>query len=237
MFFIEFQYAYFILTIPFLLIWSLFYIFSKNTRKEQLIMSAIFTPIGPLLEIIYFKDYWLPESILSFNLGAVPILVEDLLFAFAIGGIGAIIYEALFHRRLSEVQKLGNGKINIFVIILLAGMATYSFLSLGINSIYATSLGFLCAAVLIVLERNDLLVDSLVSGITVMLTMMASYFVLSLLISNVDDIFRQGWLLYGTALDQRFFGDIPLTEMVWGFSVGLFLGPLYEFGKNFKVAR
>ena len=83
---ISFSSAYFILTIPFIIIWLLLFIFSKKTRKEQLIMSILFLPVGTLSEIIYFQDYWNPGSILFTQIGSIRILLEDFIFSFCIAG-------------------------------------------------------------------------------------------------------------------------------------------------------
>jgi hypothetical protein len=233
---VDFKYAYFVLVIPFLLVWLLLFIFSKDTRKEQLWMSLLLAPFGPVSELIYFKDYWLPQSILSFNVGTFPVFVEDILFAFAIGGIGGIIYEALFRRHLLKLSRPVHYKIGLPMIVLLATAVALTLFFVGLNSIFATSAGFVVATGLVIAQRKDLLVDSLVSGLAVMLTMMLTYLILFNIVANTDDLFRQGWLLYDTPLDIRLFDSVPLTEMVWGFSWGLIAGPLYEFLKRLKVS-
>ena len=66
---IDFKYAYFVLTIPFILIWVLLFIFSKKTRKEQLILSILLIPLGTIGEIFYFQDYWQPAGLRGLSHG------------------------------------------------------------------------------------------------------------------------------------------------------------------------
>lgn len=77
--------------------------------------------------------------------------------------------------------------------------------------------------------------NSIMSGILMAFLMFICYLPLFYLIANTGDLFRQGWLIYGTPLDIRIF-HVPLTEIIWGFAFGIFIGPLYEFIRG-KVAK
>lgn len=226
--------AYFILTIPFAIIWLLLYFFSKRTRKEQLIMSLILIPLGTLTEILYFQDYWKPQSVFQLSVGPIWLLLEDFIFMFAISGIGAVMYEILFHKRIAKKKKNFHKKYGLITIILVSILSTLALFYLGINSIFATSIGFVIFAFFIILQRRDLLADSLLSGLCVMITMFAGYTILYNFVTNAEELGKQIWLLYGTSLDKRIF-NIPITEMVWGFSLGMFVGPLYAFIKNLTL--
>lgn len=228
------QQAYFMLTIPFMIIWVLLYVFNKRTRKEQLMMSLMLIPLGTLTEILYFQDYWRPLSILQVNIGPIWLLLEDFLFVFAISGIGAVMYEILFHKRIAKKKKNFHKKYGLFTIIIISILLTLALFYLGINSIFATTIGFAVFALLIILQRRDLLADSLLSGLCVMLTLFVAYTIFYNFITNTEEIVKQQWLLYGTPLDKRIF-NIPFTELIWGFSAGMFVGPLYAFIKNLTL--
>jgi len=225
---IDFKYAYFILIIPFAIIWALLFILSRHSRKEQLIMSLLFLPLGPVSELFYFQDYWNPASILSFDIGPVRVLLEDFLFSFFIAGIGAVIYEAIFAKRLLRTRKRLWNKFSNYLIALIAIFVSFILFAFGVNSIFYTSSGAIVAALLIVNKRKDLLANSLLSGVVVMFIMFISYFMLSELLVNTEEMLRRGWLLHGTPLDIRVL-NIPFTEMIWGFAWGMLIGPLYEF--------
>ncbi len=233
---IIFQYAYAVLVVPFAVAWVLIFIFSKNTRKEQLIMSILLIPVGPISELIYFQDYWTPGSIFSFSIGPVLILIEDILFLFFIGGIGGVIYEALVGRRARKIKKSPHYLISVPIVIAVVVIVSLGLWFLGVNSIFSTSLGFIAGALLVVSQRKDLFINSLLSGLGVMAIMFVSYFILFSFVTNSEEILQQGWLIYGTRLDMRILG-LPLTEMFWGFSWGLLVGPIYEFARKLQLVK
>src|SRR3989344_3479519 len=83
-------------------IWIIIFIFNKS-RKEMLIVSALTMPFG-LTEPFFVPEYWSPPSL--FNLAAnTGFDIESLIFSFAIGGIGSVLYETIF--------KSGHEKIHI----------------------------------------------------------------------------------------------------------------------------
>lgn len=234
---IPFRFAYLTLCIPFLVVWFLIFLFNKNTRKEQISMSWVAMVIGPLSEILYFRDYWMPESIFPIFIGKFPFMVEDLLFGFAIGGIGAVIYEVIFKKRLSKYSIHTKYIIKSLSIIFITILILLFSFSLGINSIFSSALAFLIAGILIIYVRHDLFLNAIGSGIGVMIVMFFCYFIISLIVSNTDKLIEQGWLLFNTNLGTRF-ARVPLTEMVWGFTWGFLSGPWYEFvskRKNISV--
>lgn len=152
---IEFQYAYLILTIPFLALWLLFFIINKNTRKEQLTMSLLLFPLGPFSELLYFSDYWRPASIFSFNIGPVPVFIEDLLFAFFVAGIASVIYEVLLAKRYFKKIKSVNSIVAFSFTAIICLFVSLALFFLGVNSIFATSIGAILAALFILNQRRD----------------------------------------------------------------------------------
>src|SRR3990167_8395738 len=82
-------------------IWIIIFIFNKS-KKEILIVSALTMPFG-LTEPLFVPAYWSPPSL--FNLAAnTGFDIESLIFSFAIGGIGSVIYEVIFkskHKKMS----------------------------------------------------------------------------------------------------------------------------------------
>lgn len=231
---IDFKYAYFVLTIPFIVIWILFFIFSKKTRREQLVLSILLIPLGTLGEIFYFQDYWQPASILATKIGGVNIMLEDFLFTFSIVGIGAVIYEALFAKRFVKIKKSLSHKISFPLICLLVMFVFYFLFTTGLNSIYASACALIIGALFLTSQRNDLLINSLVSGMAVVLIMFIAYITLKISVINGEILLKQGWLLHGSNLSTRIF-YIPITELIWAFTYGMFIGLLYEFIKDYKV--
>ena len=78
---IDYCYASIFGNVFFGIIWLILFLIRKDLRKEILIMSFFSTPLGPLSEKLYLRDYWHPEFFSN-----TAIKIEDVLFAFFIGG-------------------------------------------------------------------------------------------------------------------------------------------------------
>lgn len=223
-----YKYAYLIANLFFLVVWLLIFLKVKHLRRPMLIMSLITASFGPISEIWYFADYWKPEIALP-----LPFLggVEDLLFGFSIGGIGAFAYESLFVRGICkcEEKKL---KREWFLLIFFAveGMAMIVLNNLlGLNSIYASSIGMIVAAAIMLYIRRDLIIHALGSAILVAAVMFAIYFLGQEFFPSAHAWMLRIWKLSATPQGVIVFKHIPWTEMLWGLSWGLVWGPMYEF--------
>ena len=222
------QYAYIYLVGALTVVWIILYTLNPRTHKQQLFMSLIFSPLATIAEILYFKDYWNPLSILSGNIRPVRILLEDFIFAFCIVGIASVIAKPF----LRDSRKyLNQNNTNFLILILLTVLLSWGLFILGINSIYAASLSFLSSASLMIFWRKNLLRDSFLSGLGTCLVMFFIYALGFYITKNSEDILRQIWYLYGTTLGTRVLG-VPLTELIWAFTLGMFIGPLYTFFKT-----
>src|SRR3989339_1374939 len=84
-------------------IWTLIWIVKPSVRKEMLWVSIVTAPLG-LTEPMFVPEYWNPPSL--FDLAArTGFDIESLIFCFAIGGIGAVLYESVFrvkHKKMSS---------------------------------------------------------------------------------------------------------------------------------------
>jgi hypothetical protein len=80
MFNLPFRFAYITLCAPFVIVWLVLFFIRKDTRKEQLSLSYAGAILGPLSEVIYFRDYWLPASILPLHIGRFPFMIEDVIY-------------------------------------------------------------------------------------------------------------------------------------------------------------
>ncbi len=191
-------------------------------------MSLISVPGGPLSEILYLRDYWHPISAFPIKIGPVHTVVEDLLFAFAFSGIVATLYQLFARKELKSNPALGGGMRLACASVAVASLLLVWF---GINSIYATSIGFLVGTIWMVSRRPDLLKPAIASGILVGLGYFGCLGVFYGLVANIEELSKLYWKLDGTSLDIRFVG-IPITELIWAFSFGTLFGPLYAFGRR-----
>ncbi|OGY67929.1 MAG: hypothetical protein A3I24_02060, partial [Candidatus Harrisonbacteria bacterium RIFCSPLOWO2_02_FULL_41_13b] len=156
-------YAYLVGDAIFIVIWLVLFFARKDLRREMLIMSVIGSFFSPLA-LIFLPDYWYPDHILgNYHLG-----IEDYLFAFAIAGIGSVIYEAVFGKihTLYECRKCGQKDLLIIVLAAVAILLVLTFV-FNLNSIYSNYVAFLAIFLFIMLYRRDLLWQSLISGFMV----------------------------------------------------------------------
>ena len=189
----------------------------------MVIMSLIAASFGPISEI-----YWKPEIALP-----LPIIggVEDLLFGFSIGGIGAFAYESIFVRRLcrcKEKEQKREWFLLVFFVIIGLLMIVLNNL-LGLNSIFASSVGMITVATIMLFKRPDLIANALGSAVMVAGIMFIIYYVGQELFPGSHAWMEKIWKLSGTKQGIIIFKHIPWTEMVWGLSWGLVWGPMYEF--------
>jgi hypothetical protein len=231
---IPFRFAYLALVVPFLVIWLVLFWLRKDTRMEQVRMSYVIGILGPLSELIYFRDYWLPESIFPIFIGNFPLMIEDVLFGFAIGGIGAVIYEIVFRKRLSKLTVRSTKTIKSIYILLVFVFVLIGLWKLGMNSIYASAAAFVVSGLIVLFFRHDLFINAVLSGVGVMLIMFICYFfLLNIVISNGEELLKEAWLIHDSVLGVRIV-SIPMTEMIWGFTWGFLAGPWYEFATKRK---
>ncbi|MBU6323334.1 hypothetical protein KGQ55_01460 [Patescibacteria group bacterium] len=233
-FFIPATGFYLVLTIPFLFVWGALYAYSKRTRTEQWLLSVAGAIVGPLSEIIYVRDYWSPQSVLPLHFGFFVFMPEDLLFGFAVGGIAAVIYEAVFRLRQRKVRV--HKRYASMLIVAFFFVVLELLLRLHWNSIYASAAAFVIVALPMFWWRSDLLWDAIGSGVGTAAVLFLCYAFVFGLTANIDALLREGWLLYGTTFDWRFLG-IPITELTWAFTMGFLIGPLYEFLRDKKLVH
>src|SRR3989337_4225310 len=84
-------------------IWFAIFLFRPFVRKEMFWVSLFSMPSG-LTEPLFVPEYWNPPSL--FDLAArTGFDIESLIFSFAVGGVAAALYEAIFnveHRRMNK---------------------------------------------------------------------------------------------------------------------------------------
>lgn len=224
----NYRFAYLLGNLLLLLpIWTFLFYRRKDLRREMIILS-IFTGIaGPISELWYLQDYWRPETITG-----TPIGIEDFLFGFFIGGIAGVIYEEVFGKKYTKrVNRTHHWPLFLIPFALLVSLGANTLFNLGLNSIYASTIGFLTLAILIIFFRKDLFWDSLGSGLLMGALMFLGYLAFFIL---YPEVITKWWLLHN--ISGILITGVPMEELIWAFGWGMVAGPLYEFtaGKKLK---
>ncbi len=216
---IDIQYAYLVGNVILaVLFWLPIYIYCKDLRREMLLMSLLAAPLGPLTTIFFLNDYWTP----AFIFGAwFPL--EDFLFAFLIGGVGGVAYEAFFGKKTSR-PLVKHKRMWALVIFPLGLLWMFAATSLGYTSIYASIALLLLLGLILIIYRPDLRHAAIFSAVMTGLMMFVMYQVLLLLYPN---LIGEWWHIENLSL--VFVYGVPLEEILWGASWGFFAGPVFEF--------
>lgn len=216
-----YTYSYLIADLGLLLIWFALFLLRKDIRKEMLVMSTLFGIAGIFSQYIYTIDWWRPLTITGTRIG-----IEDFLFGFWVGGISAIIYEELFKKKLSKrkFKKAFPAYLIILSLLSVGILFGGSFYLLKLNSFYSSLIAFIFPTLFIWLKRNDLILDSLTTGLLLPIIGLVWFW--------IPEYFTPGWV-QGHWLFQNLSGIIilkaPLEDLIWGFAAGAYIGPLYEF--------
>jgi hypothetical protein len=226
----EYKYTYLLMGIIFLTIWLVLFIWRKNTRKQMIIMSSIFAFAGPLADILYTKDWWKPLTLTNTSIGP-----EALFVGFMIGGIASVIYEDFFKKKvmIRKVSEAKEQKRNMnFILLMAVAISIFfgSFYLFRFNSLIATILALAIPTGFVWIKRRDLIIDSLASGVLLVLVASIVYTILNFL--------TPGWISafwFFKNVPDIIILNLPLDDIIWYFLAGLFIGPLYEFWREGKL--
>ncbi len=234
---IPYKYAYLLADVTILFpIWLILYLYRKDLRKELFATSLLFGLVAPVSEIIYLKTYWHPQTFLPlFYLYRQPVpYLEDFLFGFFVGGMASVIYEEVYGKKISRRRDRTHHwtwfippLLGLSLLILIFAIKFFS-----LNAVYANILIFAAATLVMLFFRNDLWMDSLMSGLMLSLLML---FVYALVLGFFPQLINRWWYLQNLSGILLF--GIPLEEFLWAFGMGMMAGPLYEFMMGLKFKK
>ena len=217
-----------------LAIWLVIFIFRKGLRKEMFWVSLFTMPFG-LTEPLFVPEYWNPPSL--FNLAVTTGFdIESFIFAFAVGGIGSIIYEAIFRIRYEKISRheQHSKKHRYHLLALFSPIIVFFILWLftSLNPIYSASLAMLIGGIVAVFCRPDLKKKTFAGGIIFLIL----YFLFFLLFNLIyPDAVRQFWNL--SAISGILLFGVPLEEILFAFPLGMFWTNVYEHVLGYRVKR
>src|SRR3989338_6687054 len=212
------------------IIWAIFYFVRKDLRKPMIWSGLVYVFISAGFFFIFFKiisqfiylgegfipGYWNPDTL--FDLGrTLGLSIEDLFFAFFVGGIATVIYEAIFRKKIS-IRRSYHPHLRAIVVGL--GAAGILMLFMRPNPIYPLILFGFVGALVLCIERKDLIMHSIFGGIGFLLVYMAGFILFLILF---PDYFERVYNL--KALSGISFIGFPIEELLYAFSFGLLWAP------------
>ena len=94
----SYHYVWFVWSIAFLLPWLLLFLAFDQHRGKMWWASLLMAPFG-LTEPLFVPEYWNPPSL--FELAQkTGFDIESIIFSFAIGGVGAVLYAVITRKHL-----------------------------------------------------------------------------------------------------------------------------------------
>jgi hypothetical protein len=221
---VEFHYAWFLWSVAFLCPWAVLWIAFPEHRAVMWKTSLLMAPFG-LTEPLFVPEYWNPPSL--FELAQrTGFDIESIIFSFAIGGIGAVLYNLVMHRKLAPLapHHRRDQRHRFHKLALALPFAVFPALYfLPWNPIYPAIVAMVAGAIAAVLCRPDLARNTVVGGILFLGFYTA--FLLGLKWSAPGYI-EQVWNLKALSGISPY--GLPLEELLFGFGFGLFWTGLYE---------
>ena len=220
----SYQYVWLMWSLAFLCPWGLLYVYAPALRSEMLVVSAASSLLG-LTEPVFVPAYWNPPTL--FDLAQrTGFDIESLIFCFAIGGIGAVFYNALLGSRVGAISpaERHGPRHSLHRLAVAAPFVVFPPLYLlPWNPIYPGMVALALGGVCNVLCRPDLLRNTLVGG-ALFLGLYAVFMLL--LIASAPGYIDAVWNL--RALSGWRIAGIPAEELGFGFTFGVYWSGVYE---------
>ncbi|KKP80690.1 MAG: hypothetical protein UR81_C0019G0008 [Candidatus Levybacteria bacterium GW2011_GWB1_35_5] len=210
-----------------LFIWFLIFFFNKSkVGREEMLKISLFTSLLGFTEPFFVPKYWNPPTL--FDLAQKTRFdLESLIFAFAVGGIVAEIYELIWkgkHIKLTHIQ-MQKKRHRFHKLALVSAPVSFLifYILTPLNPIYSTFLAFLTGGLFTAYCRPDL-IRKMVSSAFIFLGI---YFLFFLFFNFLYPGYTQAiWNLKN--LSNILIFNIPLEELLFAFGLGFMWSSLYE---------
>lgn len=220
----QYHYVWLIWSTAFLLPWLLLFALFPRYRSGMWWASVFMLPIG-FTEPMFVPEYWSPPSL--FELAArTGFDIESFIFSFAIGGIGAVLYNVITNRTLVlvPIHERHDRQHRLHRLALASPFVLFGlFYFLPWNPIHAAIAAMLLGAMAAVACRLDLKSNTLVGGAL----FLAIYLVFLLGLKwSAPGYIEQVW--NHAALSGVLVFGLPVEELLFGFCFGLVWTGFYE---------
>lgn len=224
--------VWFVWSMGLVFVWLMVFLFYRKARRRMLWASLLTMPFG-LTEPLFVPEYWNPPSL--FDLARrTGFDIESLLFCFAIGGLGIVLYDLIFkveHEKMGWSEKHHRRHRYHFWAV----VSPLMFFSLFViltdwNPIYSASLSMFLGGIAALLCRPDLKKKIWVGGIIFLVFYFVYFFLLdSFSPGYVDRV----WTL--SAISGIRVLGIPLEELLFAFTFGMLWSSYYEHLTWYKL--
>ncbi|TXH01771.1 MAG: hypothetical protein E6R05_05140 [Candidatus Moraniibacteriota bacterium] len=208
-----------------LVFWAAVFAACRETRRAQLWMSSLGLIGGPMLDFwVYAYDFWRPSQ------PSIP--WGSMFFGFGfLGIVVALTISARGHVLRPEREQTVPRHVKVGI---LAGLAATILIAglIGVNSVLATALGLIVGAVAISYTRNDL-IHLVWRGMWVSLVAYVLLMAGTLGLASDPATLAKSYSSFYVRNGPFITGALVLF---WSAAFGAFVGPLYPWGKNLRLA-
>ena len=218
-------------SLMFLIVWFVIWIVRGKLRKEMLQVSFITSLFG-FTEPLFVPEYWNPPSL--FNLATrTGFDIESLIFCFAVGGIGSVIYEFLTKKRHKKIRRYRKDteryRLHLMAIFSMPVFFIFLIIFSRLNPIYSAIIAMFIGSVFAILCRPDLKARVFIGGASFFIL----YFVFFLLFNLMyPGLVQEVWSL--SVLSGILLLGVPLEELLFAFTFGMLWSTYYEHLKWYK---
>ena len=233
------QYAWLIWSLIFLLVWAILYLSGNPSLREkpafrkEMMSISLYTMLLGLTEPLFVPEYWNPPTL--FDLAQrTGFDIESLIFTFAIGGTGSVLYRVIYKKNVTkmEMSEMKSKRHKVHIYILTSPIPIFLVLAVftELNHIYCGIIAMFAGALLTLYCRPDLKWKIWIGG----LLFLVYYFVFFLtLLAVVPDYVTHVWNL--EVLSRILFFGTPIEELLFAFSFGMLWSSLYEHILWYKI--
>ncbi|HLC53886.1 MAG TPA: lycopene cyclase domain-containing protein [Candidatus Nanoarchaeia archaeon] len=235
----EMMYEYFIGALIFGVPWLFLFIRRKDLRWPMLWTSIVYIAFSGVIvavwsllsKLIYLGEpivpsYWYPPTF--FNLGTLTGFagIEDILWLFFIGGIATCIYEYLSNSRIVVRRSYKIHGVAFAAAFVSFFIFHYFF---PVNLIYGFIFSNICGALVLCIERRDLIRHALLGGVAFLIVYVMAFLFVLIVFPDMVNNFYNIENLSGIKILY-----IPIEEYLYAISFGLLWGPMYEYAHGWR---
>lgn len=210
-----------------IIVWgSLSYLYLISFIFIFVTLISLFIDLGP---IALNPIYWHPSTL--FDLGRITrgYAIEDAIFVFFAGGITTFLYELFFRHKIKYVKKHKHHMLAFVVAMITTGIFAAV---MKTNPIYPMIFFGFVGAGTILLLRKDLISHSLCGGIIFLLLYFFAFLIFNRIFPNfIADNYNLN------SISGILVAGVPLEELLYALSTGLFWAPVYEYEHGLRVSN
>ncbi len=223
---------WFVWSLGLLTVWLAVFVLFRAARRRMLWASLLTMPFG-LSEPLFVPAYWNPPSL--FDLARrTGFDIESLIFCFAIGGLGIVIYDLIFkveHEKMDWTERHHRShRFHFWTLV--SPFITFPLLYFltDLNPIYVAGLSMFAGGLAALGCRPDLKIKIWTSGLMFMVFYFLYFVPLNLVAPGYVE---RVWTL--SAISGILVLGVPVEELLFAFTFGMLWSSYYEHLNWYKL--